>query len=133
MNLGKDVKVFAVLIILTFCYSTIAFAGDCDWCVCKGKDTVNSCTKCCAAAQEQSTKLQLRISGDGKAIVDQDGKEVARFAKDMKVQTATETKGKASNVALQGCMRCTYECVVYQGERCVQRVRSCTWDFDCKK
>ncbi|TCS72191.1 hypothetical protein EDC61_106106 [Sulfuritortus calidifontis] len=80
-----------------------------------------------AKAQLETPKVMLRISADGKAIVDESGKEVARFNKDVKVNPMMNVSDR-----LPGCMRCQPECVVYEGERCVKWIRSCTWDFDCK-
>lgn len=79
------------------------------------------------AAKQDATTLELHISDDGRAIVDQNGKEVARFGEDMRVSPE-----KSGNQKLQGCMRCTMECIIWEGERCVKKIRSCTWDFDCK-
>ena len=79
-----------------------------------------------ATGKQPETTLNLSVSKDGRSIVDQDGKEVARFKEGMHVAPA-----KAGE-KMQGCMRCTYDCVVYEGERCVKKIRSCTWDFDCK-
>lgn len=110
----------------------MAFAGSCDYCVCKGNDTVNSCTSCCKDAAKlglNPTKLKLQISNDGKTIVDQNGKEVARFTKDIKVKVTT--KG-SKDQKLQGCWHCYPECIVWDGNRCVQWIRTCDWDFDCK-
>ncbi|RJX31960.1 MAG: hypothetical protein C4516_04745 [Oxalobacter sp.] len=121
----------AVIVLLLF--SQLAMAGDCDYCVCKGNDTVNSCTACCKAAEKRGIKpekLALRISSDGKTIVDQHGKEVARFSKNIKVHVAT--KG-VKDQKLQGCWHCYPECVVWDGNRCMQWIRTCDWDFDCKK
>lgn len=81
-----------------------------------------------AKQQRDVTKIELGISKDGKAIVDQSGKEVARFVEGTRVQTMT----KAKDQKLQGCMRCWNECLIYEGERCVKWVRTCQWDFDCK-
>ena len=81
-----------------------------------------------AKQQRDTTTLQLHISDDGSAIVDQSGKEVARFSEDMRVNPE-----QSGNKAMQGCMRCTMECIIWEGERCVKKIRSCTWDFDCKK
>lgn len=78
-------------------------------------------------AQLETPKVMLRISADGKAIVDENGKEIARFNKDMKVDPRMNVSDR-----IPGCMRCQPECVVYEGERCVKWIRSCTWDFDCK-
>lgn len=77
------------------------------------------------------TKLELRLSSDGKAIVDQNGKEVARFVEGTRVQITTKGK-KAGSQKMQGCWRCYYECVIWDGNRCVQKIRTCDWDFDCK-
>ncbi|TAM46881.1 MAG: hypothetical protein EPN55_04275 [Gammaproteobacteria bacterium] len=77
------------------------------------------------------TKLELRLSKDGKAIVDQNGNEVARFVEGTRVQITTKGK-KAGSQKMQGCWRCYYECVIWDGNRCVQKIRTCDWDFDCK-
>lgn len=81
-----------------------------------------------ATPPANATTLELSVSKDGRAIVDQNGKVIARFARGTRVRTAT----KAAGNKLQGCFHCTRECVVYDGDRCVQYIRSCTWDFDCK-
>jgi hypothetical protein len=75
-----------------------------------------------------ATKLELSISKDGRAIVDQNGKVIARFAKGTRVQNPL----KLASQKLQGCMRCWNECLIYEGERCVRTIRTCQWDFDCK-
>lgn len=77
--------------------------------------------------RDDGKKLELSISKDGRAIVDQNGKVIARFAKGLRVKATT----KGTNAKLQGCFRCENECVIYDGNRCVQYIRSCTWDFDC--
>jgi len=72
-------------------------------------------------------KKELSISADGKAIVDQNGKEVARFVKEIQMKPAGEMSQK-----MQGCMCCTPECLVYdQNGKCIKTYSSCTWDFDC--
>lgn len=76
--------------------------------------------------QHPVEKMELQISKDGKAIINQNGQEVARFVKGMQVQPM-----EGATQSLQGCMRCTTECIIYEGERCVKTIRSCTWDFDC--
>lgn len=81
-----------------------------------------------AAKHRDKTTLQLHISDDGSAIVDQHGKEIARFNEDLRVKPQ-----QSGTMAMQGCMRCTPECIIWQGERCVKEIDSCTWDFDCKK
>lgn len=132
MKLWKSVAIIAVFFVSTITCSTIALAGDCDWCVCKSQDTVNSCTKCCSSAKNfPSTiaELELRIAKDGKSIVDQNGREVARFVEGMRMQIPM----KAQSQKMQGCMRCRNECLIYEGERCVKSIRTCEWDFDCNK
>jgi hypothetical protein len=84
------------------------------------------------AGKGEVTTLQLSISKDGRALVDQNGKVVANFVKGTQVKPGESlVKSSGQTKAMQGCMRCTYDCVVYDGNRCIQRVRSCTWDFDC--
>lgn len=119
--------------VVMFLVSTLVFAGECDYCVCKGNDTVNSCTKCCAGAKEKGiTQLELRISDDGKALVDQNGKVVARFVEGTQVRVVKDN-AKAKSQKMQGCWRCYPVCVIWDGNRCVQWMRTCDWDFDCKK
>jgi hypothetical protein len=72
--------------------------------------------------------LELHISDDGKAIVDQNGNDVAKFVDGIRVQTPTTGQTQA----LQGCMRCWNECLIYEGEQCVKWIRTCEWDFNCK-
>ena len=75
----------------------------------------------------QVEKKELRISNDGKAIVDQNGREVARFIKGIQMKQTGGTSQK-----LQGCMCCTPECLIYdQNGVCIKKHSSCTWDFDC--
>ena len=81
-----------------------------------------------AKEQREVSTVELMISRDGKAIVDQNGKEVARFVEDLRIQAPN----KESTRKMPGCMRCWKECQVYEGERCVTWIRTCQWDFDCK-
>ena len=77
--------------------------------------------------QADTTKMILRVSPDGKSLVDQDGKEVARFAEGMQV-----VPDKSGDNKMPGCMCCTNDnCIIYDGEKCIKYVRSCQWDFDC--
>ena len=76
----------------------------------------------------ETTKSELHVSKDGHTILDRNGKVVARFANGFRVQPAA----KSTSADLPGCLRCKPECVIYQGEKCVQSIQSCTWDFDCK-
>jgi len=108
-----SVKTFCLLLTLAMVFFTgiCAVAGD-----------AGSVKK-----QKDSTMLTLRISDDGKTIVDQQGNEIARFSNSMRVVTPQKGMKK-----LPGCMRCWKECIVYEGTRCVQWVQTCEWDFDCK-
>ncbi len=75
----------------------------------------------------QVEKKELSISSDGKAIVDQNGREVARFVKDIQMKPTEKMSQK-----LQGCMCCVPECIAWdQNGNCVKEYSSCTWDFDC--
>ncbi len=80
-----------------------------------------------AKQQHQVDKMELQISKDGKTIVDQSGREVARFVKGMQVQPM-----EGATQSLQGCLCCKPECIIYDNKgQCVQEINSCTWDFDC--
>lgn len=75
----------------------------------------------------EATTLELSISADGRSIVDQNGKEVARFKKGMQVKPA-----KAGAAKMQGCMCCEKTCIRYDNNgNCIQEINSCTWDFEC--
>jgi hypothetical protein len=76
--------------------------------------------------QANTTKMVLKVSPDGKSLVDQDGKEVARFAEGIQV-----VPDAAGDKKMPGCMCCTNDCIIYEGTKCVKTVRSCQWDFDC--
>jgi cell division protein FtsI/penicillin-binding protein 2 len=112
-------------------------------------------SKAKAKARERNidiTTLTLTISKDGRSIVDQNGKIVARFVNGMRVQMApngdisesqtmqSASSGsekrkdvKAESQQMKGCLRCHDECLIYDKDgRCVKWYRSCTWDFDCK-
>jgi hypothetical protein len=76
---------------------------------------------------KQVEKKELRISKDGKALVDQNGREVARFSKGIQMNKTEITAQK-----MQGCMCCTKECLIYDKNGvCIKTYSSCTWDFDC--
>jgi len=76
--------------------------------------------------QADTTKMVLKVSPDGKSLVDQEGKEVARFAEGMQV-----IPDKSGDKKMPGCMCCTNDCIIYDGEKCIKKIRSCQWDFDC--
>lgn len=49
--------------------------------------------------QADTTKMMLKVSPDGKSLVDQDGKEVARFAEGLQV-----VPDKSGDNKMPGCM-----------------------------
>lgn len=80
-----------------------------------------------AKSAGEATTLELSISPDGHSIVDQSGKEVARFNEGMQVKPA-----KSGMAKMQGCMCCEKSCIIYDKDgNCIKEVNSCTWDFDC--
>jgi hypothetical protein len=80
-----------------------------------------------AAAKQAVEKKELRISADGNAIIDQDGREIARFANGIQLKQPQGVTQK-----LQGCMCCTPECIAWdKNGNCIKTYNSCTWDFDC--
>jgi hypothetical protein len=80
--------------------------------------------------QKTTVDVKLVVSADGKAILDENGNEVARFNEGYKIKTSGNTK---TLLRLPGCMRCTKECVRWDSTgKCIQTINSCTWDFDCK-
>ena len=84
MRFIRNVMSSVMVLGLPMLYSPLALAGDCDWCVCKGEDTVNSCKPCCSPGQNVGgsnakdkmveglglggRKLQVIVQKDGKAI-----------------------------------------------------------------
>lgn len=134
MKFSRRVATMVTLIFSTLMLNAIAYAGECDFCVCKGADTVNSCIKCCSPTQKiQSTitELELQMSDDGTAIVDQNGAELARIVKGTRVQI-TKKGVKTGSQKMQGCWKCYYVCIIWDGDQCVENMRTCDWDFDCK-
>jgi hypothetical protein len=72
--------------------------------------------------------MMLKLSDDGKALVDQNGQEIARFTEGIQVVAPKA----AADQKLPGCMCCTDDCIAYDRDgKCIKKVRSCTWDFDC--
>jgi hypothetical protein len=81
------------------------------------------------------TKSELKISPDGRAIVDERGEIFARFDSGVQVRTlinkGVRMSTKDVSVKIPGCRVCYRECVIYEGTRCVQWMTTCDWDFDC--
>ena len=83
MRFGRRLATAVVFLYSAIVLGTAALAGECDFCVCTSDDTDNSCKKCCSSAklaEKTATKLELRLSADGKSLVDQNGEVLARFA-----------------------------------------------------
>jgi hypothetical protein len=120
-------------LILVVCVATNAYA--------QGQPTTSKGSS--AAAIDNKTGVEkkkadvtvskLKLSADGKAIVDEQGNEIAKFKEGMQVKTTGKSKTlKVEPLSLPGCMCCTRECLAYDNKgKCVKWYRSCTWDFDC--
>lgn len=109
----KRVTVFGTITLFLTIFSLPAYAVE---------KAINDVKK-----QNEAT-YTLNYSKDGKAILDQNGKEIARFAEDVQI------KPVAAGDRLPGCMRCWDECLVYDSNgNCIKTYRTCQWDFDCKK
>src|ERR1035437_9744412 len=68
--------------------------------------------------QADTTKMVLKVSPDGMSLVDQNGKEVARFAEGMQV-----VPDKSGENKMPGCMCCTNDnCIIYEGGRFIKYV-----------
>jgi len=130
---GFVIVLFALLSLNT----PLAKAAPCDFSVCKSDAPQKISTDCCKKqpanpVPQDSTKiieLSLHVSPNGKAILDQNGQEVARFVAGTQLQSITSLD---EGQKLPGCMRCWETCHIYDGEVCVKYVRTCQWDFDCK-
>lgn len=77
--------------------------------------------------KEQSKNLEpyimeLKISEDGHALVDQKGQEIARFKEGITMHT---TKDEAHPI--HWCMHCEPVCIRWDNQgRCIQTIQSCT-------
>lgn len=75
------------------------------------------------------------LSEDGKSIVDKNGNPVAKSSKPLiRPLAGAQSDSKTGPVReeLQGCMKCSNECIVYDNQgKCIKTIRSCTWDFNC--
>lgn len=68
----------------------------------------------------------LRLSEDGRAIIDENGEELARFREGLVVRMST----KSDESKLPGQLVCKKECIAWDTNgNCVQYVQSCTWEF----
>lgn len=95
-------------------------------CICFSAGQVAAEVTTVEKKQADTTKVMLKVSPDGRSLVDQDGREVARFAEGM--QVVPDASGEKK---MPGCMCCTNDCIIFEGGRCIKYIRSCQWDFDC--
>lgn len=69
--------------------------------------------------------MDLKISEDGRAIVDANGSEIARFREGLVVRLPKKCAQK-----LPGHMVCKPECIRWDNHgNCIQYIQSCTWEF----
>ncbi len=105
----------------------VTLSGTCGKCereysvTCKG-----DCLDKKGSEEQKCYVLNLRISEDGRAIVDDNGEEVARFREGLSVNCQKEEGVQK----LPGHLVCKDECIAWDSNgKCVKHVRSCTWEF----
>lgn len=104
MKFSGSFTLFSVfLVLILFCCTTV-FAGDCDWCVCKGKDTVNSCKACCSSVKDDgssaaTSKEVVKIESIGNSKLESIEKRLDAMGKTM--ENLLEIIGKWQ--AKEGC------------------------------
>ena len=103
-------------------------SGTCGKCEHQYSVTCNGdCLKEKVEAKQGTYIINLRFSEDGRTIIDDNGKELARFSEDIVVRSVD--KGVASR--LPGHLECVDECIAWDSNgKCVKTYRSCTWVFD---
>ncbi len=104
------------------CIQTIR---SCTWDFDCGSTALKGSAPSMAKQSADIEKVELTVADHGKSLMDQNGVEKFRATGDAVFGTDGEK--------LQGCMRCTNECIRFDSNgKCIQTIRSCTWDFDCK-
>ena len=89
-----------------------------------------TCKGDCLDQKEESEKAgprttELRVSDDGRAILDSDGNEVARFREGLVLRLPVKYAHK-----LPGHMVCRKECIAWDANgNCTKYIQSCTWEF----
>jgi|GEM_PF-1845941 hypothetical protein len=102
-------------------------SGTCVKCERQYSVTCNcDCLKEKVGAKQGSFTSGLRLSEDGRAILDNNGEELATFREGTVVRIAD----KGGELRLPGQMVCTKECIAWDSNgNCVKYVQSCTWEF----
>ena len=91
----------------------------------------------CDPAGHCTAGFTVLLSQDYKSIVGKDGKVISPLKKPiisplLNVADDKKANGGSVKMKLQGCMRCSPECIVYDSNgNCIKSIQSCTWDFDC--
>jgi len=71
----------------------------------------------------ESYTMELKISEDGHALVDQNGKEIARFREGITMRPSKDE----DDHPIQWCMHCEPVCVKWDNQgKCIKTVQSCT-------
>ena len=101
--------------------------GTCGKCERQYSVTCNGdCLKEKVEAKQGSFVSGLRLSEDGRTIIDDNGEELARFRDGIVLRIA----GKGGESRLPGQMVCKKECIAWDSNgNCVKYVQSCTWEF----
>lgn len=100
-------------------------SGTCGKCERQYSVTCNGdCLKEKAEAKQGSFTTGLRISEDGRKIIDDNGDELATFREDIVVRT----ENKGGDFRLEGQMVCKKECIAWDSNgKCVRYYTSCTY------
>jgi hypothetical protein len=94
---------------------------------CNNRYYVTCDNNCCEEQNNKPYTTQLRLSEDGKSILDDDGIVIGRFNLDVVIQA----KDKSSPLKLPGHLHCVNECIAWDSNgKCVRTYRNCTWVFD---
>jgi hypothetical protein len=77
----------------------------------------------------EKSRQHLTVSPDGKFLVDETGKNVMQYLKSAKAYVPTAKQGvemkSANGKTIFYPCNCRYECIAWEGETCVQKVRTC--------
>lgn len=127
-----------------YCPNCSAYVGDCGHVLggLTGPSTLTgTCGKCereytvtcdgnCLGKKNKEKKdgfvSSLYLSADGRAIVDDQGRELAKLQKGFSICYPQKDGGRK----LPGHMVCTKECIAWNSNGvCVKYTTSCTWEF----
>ena len=119
---------FAVLVMLQFCVAQKA--ADTTVSPKKVSTIQNSASvdkKAGGVQKSAKNVMELSISADGKSIVDQQGNVIADFKQGICIKPSADK----SIVKLPGCMCWSWDCVRMQNGKCLEKVKTYQWSFDC--